>query len=195
MAMRTSLLRALSLLDAVSATPDPAPLDPRPLVGKPAPGKHEPAKQDPDKSVQGLRLTLDRAAAGVLEVTFQNVAVAPMMLTLGVMLGNGRALIPDQLYLIVTPASGEPRRLAWKGFRVNGRMDDFLVPLMPGTKYSLTLSLDNFVEHGRKSAVVAGDRVRVVYLGAAPSHGKHATQSNLPIWDGKVDTATLQYKG
>jgi len=187
MVMRTNLLRALSLLDAVGAS-----LDPTSLVANPT-AATEAGKPETGKAVGGLRLTLDRAAHGVLKVTFQNVAKTPMIVNLGVMLANGRTMIPNQLYLIVTGASGHARRLAWKGFCVTGPMNDFLVPLMPAATYTLSLALNDFVEHGRNSAVVAGEKVRVVYLGAAPSHLNHASAADLPVWDGKVDTATLPY--
>lgn len=183
--MRTSLpasLLAALLLAAWGAS----------LGQAPAPDPVAP-KAKPSKPVAGLQITLDRAAHGVLEVTLQNVEKKPMVLNLGVMLGNGLTLIPNHLHLTVTGASGKSRQLAWKGSFVGGRMDDFLVPLMASAKYTVILSLDDFTDDNAKPALAAGDKVQIGYEGAAASGAINAAIPNLPIWKEKVESSPITY--
>jgi len=136
----------------------------------------------------GLRLTIDRVSRESAEVSFENADKNPIVLNLGVMLGNGRTLIPEQIHFVVADASGKSRELRWKGYGVAGRLDDFLVPLMPTAKYSMTLSLRDYVEvDDRKSASLApGDTIHAAFEGVAPSHINEGAIPDLPIWKGKI---------
>ncbi len=167
-------------------------------LGRAAPAA-DPAPLAPEagKAVAGLGLTLGRVAKGVLEVTFENVDKKPMVLNLGNLVGNGRYLEPMRFHLIVTGLDGKSREFHWKGIGgYAGRVDDFLVPLMPGAKYTITFSLDDLIgdrkEGNWSSAVAGGEKVQAAYEGRAEDP-RHEVIPALPIWLGKIESASLGY--
>ena len=158
-----------------------------------------PLALEPGKAIDGLRITLGRAAKGDLEVGFENVDAKPVVLNLGDMVGNGLELEPRRFHLVVTGPTGKSRELHWKGIGgIAGRMDDFLVPLMPAAKYTVTFSLGDLIGNGKEgnwsSAIVAGEKVQAVYEGAAPSlTNRQEIIPALPIWLGKIESGLLVY--
>ncbi len=188
MPMRTTILGALAILAVVGVSLGQGTLAANLATLTPEPGK----------PVAGLQLALDCAAHGVLEITFENVGQNAMVINLGDMVGNGRQLEPRNLHLIVSGLSGKPRQLDWKGLAgVSGRLDDFLVPLMPGSKYTITFSLDDLIGEGKggdwSSTVAAGEKVQAVFKGAAPSLSNGVSIPDLPIWNHKVVSTPLPY--
>jgi hypothetical protein len=169
-------------------------------LGQVAPGADPaPLALEPGKAVDGVRITLDRAGKGVLEVAFENVDAKPVVLNLGDMVGNGRVLELRRFRLVVTDPSGKSRRLDWNGLGAyGGRLDDFLVPLMPAAKYTVTFSLGDLIGDGKdgdwSSAIAPGEKVQAVYEGAAPSlTNRQEIIPALPIWVGKVESGLLVY--
>jgi hypothetical protein len=185
---RTSILGTLLIVAAVGGS-----------LGRPMPAANPaPAGLEPGKPVAELQLTLDQPANGVLEVTFENVGKKPTVLNLGDMVGNGRELEPVQFNLIVAGPSGKSRQLNWKGLGgYAGRVDDFLVPLMPMSKYAITFSVDDLIGDGAdgnwSSKVATGEKVQAVYEGAAPSNPNGAAIPALPIWIHQVESAAIRY--
>ena len=78
-------------------------------------------------------------------VTIENMRSKDVMVNLGVMLANGKVMVPNAIRLVLTDAQGESRTYHCKGQRVGGRMDDLVVPLPAGSLYSLRLSLDDYM--------------------------------------------------
>jgi hypothetical protein len=190
MARRSILLAALALLVVVGATSFQA------LRA----AADAPAKPEPGKPVADLQLTVDRAAHGVLEISFQNVGKAPMVLNLGVMEDGGRNLIPRQLHLLVTGTDGESRVVPFHEFALRDlptRIDDFLIPLMPGAKYTMTFALNDFAEDSPNLGLIreigTHDKIEAVYKGAAASTANEKSIPNMPIWKGKVESAAVTY--
>jgi hypothetical protein len=149
--------------------------------------------------INGLQVVLDRAADGVLIVTFQNDNAA-QVLNLGII--TGREWVPNKLHFIVTGVSGETGQLTLKdGGGVGGRIDDFLVPLMPAGKYTVTLPLSSLIFRASngtflrgENALISGDKVQAVYEGEATfraNAGGLWNNPGLPIWDGRLESSPL----
>ena len=83
----------------------------------------------------------------VFHVAVENVGDKDAMVNLGMMLANGKVLLPDAIRLILIDSDGKSRELHFSDrrySRIAGRVDDYLVPLRAGSKYTLRLSLDDF---------------------------------------------------
>ncbi|HVX85442.1 MAG TPA: hypothetical protein VH253_11725 [Phycisphaerae bacterium] len=93
----------------------------------------------------GLDITAAFTPTGDLSVTFHNTGAAPCTFHPGISLGNGQALWPMCLSLVVTPKGGAARELTYKGGAIGGRVDDWLVPLPPGASYTLRLAPADFI--------------------------------------------------
>jgi hypothetical protein len=136
---------------------------------------------------------LDRADHGLPELTLRNTGSSAIVVNLGVMLDNGRVLVPQQIRLIASSASGKTRQFVWKSAGVGGRVDDFLVPLMLAAKYTMTLSVDDFFDAVGNTTIVAGDKIHAVYDGVAPANASGPASPNLPIWNHRVETTPRIY--
>ncbi len=145
------------------------------------------------KAVAGVSLKLEKAGKGVVEVTVQNAGEKPIVVNLGMMLGNGRSLAPTQVTLLVTGREGKTLRFA-QGPGVAGRVDDFLVPLMPGGKYSMAIPLAGFADEKGMRGIAAGDTIQAVYEGAEVSYQKESVIPGLPMWKGKVLSEAVKYE-
>lgn len=80
----------------------------------------------------------------VLRLTIRNTAESDAVLNLGMMLANGRKLIPSAITLVVTNADGNSTRLAYLIPGVAGRIDDFIAPLPSGAAYNLRLRMTDY---------------------------------------------------
>ena len=131
-----------------------------------------------------------------LQITFANTAKTPAVLNLGYMLGNGAKFWPTKFHLLVHDAAGAERLLRWKTGGIDGRVDDFLVPLMPGGKYAIAFSLDDLIGDGKdgnwSSAIQAGEKVEAVYEGTAIDPAR-ALIPALPIWVGELKSDSIVY--
>ena len=83
----------------------------------------------------------------IFHVTIENAGDKDVMLNLGMMLANGKVLLPEAIHLILIDSAEKSRELHFSDRRypgVAGRIDDYAVPLRVGSAYTLRLSLDNF---------------------------------------------------
>ena len=84
---------------------------------------------------------------GLFRVDLENTGDKDLMLNLGMMLANGKVMMPEDVHLILVDARGESKELLFTDRRhhvVAGRVDDFVVPLRAGSAYSLRLSLNDY---------------------------------------------------
>ncbi len=110
-------------------------------------------RPDPQTSNAELRMSIiaitPQEAKGipVFRVTVENVGDKDVVLNLGMMLANGRVLLPDAIRLILVDPDGKSRELHFADRRypgITGRVDDYAVPLRAGSANTLRLSLGNF---------------------------------------------------
>jgi hypothetical protein len=108
---------------------------------------------DPQASSVELRMSIiaitpeEANGIPVFRVTLENVGDEDALLNLGMMLANGRVLLPDAIRLILIDPDGKLRELHFADSRypgIAGRVDDYAVPLRAGSAYTLRLSLGNF---------------------------------------------------
>lgn len=84
-------------------------------------------------------------AVPVFEVTLRNTGNEDLMVNVGMMLANGKRLLPDAIQLVLVDAEGHSRELHLEGVPgVAGRVDDYLIPLRVGSTHSLRLGLDDY---------------------------------------------------
>lgn len=100
--------------------------------------------------VDGVRLgayvvlrDVETAGWNELCVVLHNTAAEPRILSLGLLLGNGRQVIPDALRLVMHDRQGRDYRL-WACCQVAGRVDPWLVVLAPGASYTYRTNLAEF---------------------------------------------------
>jgi hypothetical protein len=154
------------------------------------------AKVEPAMTAPGLRLTVGKAGAGTLEVTLENKGAKPLVLNMGLMVGNGRALLPNAVSLVVTGLDAKERKLMRGSAAVAGRLDDYLVPMPVGAKYSLMIRVRDWAgEDGfTPGVIVAGEQVRAVYEGAEVAYKNQGSViPGLPMWVGKVESERVKY--
>jgi hypothetical protein len=130
------------------------------------------------------------------EVAMRNVGDKDFCLNLGMMLANGKVMIPDKIHLILADSSGKRQELDFVDRRfavIAGRRDDYVVPLKSGSAYTLELRLDQFVSS------TTGDAVKLKpgrYEISARFQGDGATTSSLDMdgmklmnfWKGKLQS-------
>ena len=107
----------------------------------------------PQKSSAELRMSIaamipqETKGIPIFRVTFENVGDKDTVLNLGMMLANGKVLLPDAIRLILIEPDEKCRELHFADRRypgIAGRVDDYAVPLRAGSTYTLRLSLGNF---------------------------------------------------
>ena len=110
-------------------------------------------RPDPQASNAELRMsiiaTTPQKAKGipVFRVTLENVGDKDAVLNLGIMLANGKVLLPDAIHLILIDSRGKSRELHFSDRRypgIAGRVDDYIIPLRTGSTHTFKLSLDDF---------------------------------------------------
>jgi hypothetical protein len=161
---------------------------------------------DPAAPAGVLALELIAATKGLVVVALENVGKTSIFLNLGIIVGGGW-LCPEQLRLVVTDGRGASRTLHYPLRTddgsivpaINGRVDDFVLPLMAGAKYAMTFPIGHFVDREIKSGVVAGDKLQAVFEGKKPSHANVGSVAGfipgLPFWTGRVESASRTYTG
>ena len=101
-------------------------------------------------AVDGLQMSISRIKDAdpkvpSFQVALRNVGEKDIILNLGAMLANGKMQEPDALSFIITDANGRTLRAHFAGvWSVDGRVDDYIVPLRAGSMYTLRLSSRSF---------------------------------------------------
>jgi hypothetical protein len=99
----------------------------------------------PSDGIQ-MSLSLIDSNGSDLQVAFRNVGDHDVTLNLGTMMANGKVQLPDNVSLMFTDAEAHTRVFKFFGkvYTVDGRVDDYVVPLRAGSMYTLKLALDQF---------------------------------------------------
>lgn len=150
----------------------------------------------------GLRMSIsaaepgsDKPGAVELTVALQNVSEKDLVLNLGMMVGNGSALEPTAIKIVLTNPGGDTQESPFSSRIVvlAARVDDFVVGLPVGGTYVLTRTLDRLPFAQRSPG-----RYRV----AARFEGKGPTYINLDtpgmrllhFWTGTVLSNTAEFE-
>jgi hypothetical protein len=133
-------------------------------------------------------------------VTIENKGNVDVVLNLGVMLANGRTQVPTDIGLVLTYPNGKSRELVFRGPRVGGRVDDYLVPLRSGSAYTLRISLSDLWSpdtNGGKLTFEPGEyQVRATLTSKQPHFINTDMEgvSVLNVWKGKLQSDPVVFK-
>jgi len=116
----------------------------RPRDGLPAERPWGPASAGLRMAVWTTPSDTIQAAAPHVHVGIENVGESDVVLNLGIMLANGRRMYPLAIALVLTDTTGKIRPLTYPDPAVGGRVDDYLVALRAGSRYSLRLGLEQY---------------------------------------------------
>lgn len=155
---------------------------------------------------RGLRLGI-RATTGpdrqiAFEVVTENTGPDDFVLRFGAMLANGKVMWPQAITLELIDPAGAVTPLQFIDRRygvVAGRLDDFLVSLRAGSRYSILTSLDDYPDPqaGRPRRLAPG-----IYKVRAVLDGRRALSLNLDtqgiglmnFWQGVATSGTAEFQ-
>ena len=156
--------------------------------------------------VSGLRMGiaavgLTNAEAGtVFEVSLHNAGAQDFVVNLGLMIANGKTMFPHAVRLTLSDSAGT-RKLEYGGQNPirAGRIDDYVVALRGGSKYTLRVSLDHYFSPATKEYRLKLQPGR--YRVAAQFEGKGAITNNadmrgvslLNFWKGSLQSGAAEF--
>jgi hypothetical protein len=135
------------------------------------------------------------------QVAFRNIGEQDVTLNLGFMLANGKVQLPKRIGLSLNEVNGKTWNLSFFDRRypaINGRVDDYVVPLRVGSIYALKISLDQYWSPDTKE--LALNLPPGKYQINAQFEGGGAKTSNLDMpgiklmnfWTGKLQSNVLE---
>ena len=159
-------------------------------------------------SADGLRIGISAVTETIPShgakfiVALQNTSNADFVLNLGVMLGNGKVMLPNAVHLQLTDRIlGNTLALQFCGgpAAIGGRVDDYTVALQAGATYALPVSLDKYC-----GLAPTGLGVKLLpgrYQISAGFDGRGAMTKNLDLagvallnfWKGTIQTDILEF--
>lgn len=156
----------------------------------------------------GLQMSIaatksDKVDSPSFQVAFQNVGEQDVLLSLGMMLANGKVQLPDRIRLVLTDTTGQKRELYFSDKRypgVRGRVDEYRVPLRAGSTYSLNLKLDQFWSPSTKEFVLnlkpGKYQVSAQFdgVGEKPRNWGQKDIGLMNYWKGKVQSNVLSFE-
>jgi hypothetical protein len=154
---------------------------------------------DCGSAVAGLQMCLTSTGPN-LQLALRNVGDRDVTLNLGIMLGNGKAQLPNNISLNFTDARGKTRLFKFADKRypgVAGRIDDYVVPLRAGSTYTLQLTLDQFWCYETKEFSIPLVPGKNLLTAQFEGSGAKADNLDMPaikfmnFWVGKVESNTL----
>ena len=104
-------------------------------------------------SAEGLRIGISAATSTIPSqgakfiVALQNTSDSDFVVNLGVMVSNGKAMLPSAVHLLLTDrVLGRTLKLQFCGGPrgLSSRLDDYIVPLQAGATYAFPASLDKY---------------------------------------------------
>ena len=160
-------------------------------------------------SADGLKIGISPATSTIPSqgakfiIALQNASDTDFVLNLGVMVANGKAMLPSAVHLLLTDRIlGRTLELQFCGGPqgLSGRLDDYTVPLQAAATYALLVSLDKYCNHATTGYV----RVKLLpgqYQISARFDGRGATTRNLDLqgvallnfWRGTIQSDILEF--
>ena len=143
-----------------------------------------------------------RSAKPLFQVELHNVSEQPLILSLGMMLSNGRKQYADAVHLSLTDDHGKVLALELKvAGIVAGRIDPLVVPLPPGATFTLPIDLADYISPKAnvwELYLVAG---RYTLSADYSGVGVPQQQANLdmkgislmPYWTGSVKSNVVEF--
>jgi hypothetical protein len=184
----TILLLSLTIFCAANALADEETQKPRP----------------PEAQVAELKMSLSVVLgegddeATVFNVTFQNTGEKDVILNLGMMLANGKALLPDAINLRLTDADGSQQKYVFHDVRypgVAGRVDDYAVPLRAGSSHTVKLSQSNFYcIETKEFRIKLKPGKYSVYAEFRGGGAKYDNLRLLRLWTGSLKSNSVRFK-
>ena len=142
-------------------------------------------------------------AGGELFVAFENTSQSDFVLNLGIMLANGKVMLPTGIRLSLTASDSATREFVFSDRRygaIAGRVDDFVVSLRAGSTYTLRLTLDQFIDpaQGRLALPLAAGNHRILarFESHPPRTGNLDMQgvALLNFWKGTVQSNVVEFE-
>jgi len=155
---------------------------------------------------EGLRIGISVVAEDadnrtpMFDIWIENVGEEDVIMNLGMMLANGKKQYPVAIRLRILDSQKRSRELHYGDPNVMGRVDDYMVALRVGSRYSVRVSLDKFWCPNTKEfkLELAGGTYEVSahLTGIGPTHPNTGTEGLdlLNFWIGELqsNTATFQ---
>src|SRR5262245_24359455 len=168
----------------------------------------ETSSQTLGSSADGLRIGISAATetapsqGAKFIVALQNTSNAAFVLNLGVMLANGKVMLPNAVQVLLTDRIlGKTLELHFCGgpAGIGGRVDDYTVALQAGATYALPVSLDTYC--GSAPTYMRAKLLSGRYQISARFDGQGATTRNLDMqgvallnfWKGTIQSDILEF--
>jgi len=135
-----------------------------------------------------------------IHITFENVSDDDALLNLGMMLANGKTLVPDAIRLVLNGPDGQSRELKFHNTRVAGRIDDYIVPLRAGSAYTIKLSLKEYWCPETKESYLRLNsgryELRAKFIGKGARHVNSDTEGLglIHFWTGKLNSDVAMFE-
>jgi hypothetical protein len=149
-------------------------------------------------AVGGARLGIG-VSGHKIRITAQNVSDAPLLLPFGALIGS--QFYNFRFQIIVVASDGAEHRLIDAGSPgiVGGRLDPLVVPLLPGSSYTVEIPLSRFAvldgSEKLETLLLKGCRLRVeldVHRPTCPLYG-YPNPNMIPCWEGKLISSILRF--
>ncbi len=171
------------------------------VLAAPASNGSQPLQQTADcgHAVDGVQMCLASSGSNLL-LSLANVGERDVTLNLGIMLANGKAQLPTNIAMKFTDAHGKTRVFKFWDKRypaIAGRVDDYVLPLRVGSKYSIALTLDQFwcQETNEFSIpVVSGENYLTAQFEGTRANAMNFDMKGIKLmnfWLSKVESNTL----
>lgn len=163
-------------------------------------------KSTGDAVAESLELTMVQSHAGktgAFEVLLHNGGTQALILNIGFMLGNGKVQYPEAVHLVLADRHGKVLNLSLTGpALIAGRVDPMVVPLVPGSTFSIPVRLSEYSDakqNAWKLALPVGTySLYAVYKGVAVTQRAANLDMQgialMPYWTGETRSADVTFR-
>jgi hypothetical protein len=159
-------------------------------------------------SADGLRIRISAVTTtlstqgATFTIALQNTSDADFVVNLGIMLGNGKIMLPAAVHLLLTDRIfGRTLDLQFCGGPpgIAGRVDDYTVALQAGATFAFPASLDKYCNRAttRRGVTLLPGRYQISARfdgrGANRNNGDMAGVALLNFWKGTIQSDVLEF--